>query len=281
VADNEIDPRHRDAVQREIERLIADPPARRAAQAIDWKKEADNTAGNDYFESLMDLAVRKSKLSREEIIRLWGKEDHPEPVSKTAVARETALTRARRANMPDKYRESVIDRDPVDCQALKAVKSFLSGRRKLLMLSGGRGTYKSGSSCYAIGQIEGSRYVDAIELVDIKLRDAERYRELMGARLVVLDDIGLEDKKPAQRSMFLDAWMRLVVNAYTRGGRLIVTGNVLWTDFKRHEDEGGYGVLAADRWTESGEWHDIEGDSVRPALRDRPHWTEREPGEEG
>lgn len=264
------------AVQADIQRLIANPPPRRIAPHPTFESEAEDT-GTESVSEFMQVAMRKLGCkTREEVEKLWAKDVHAEPVKKIEVSREMMRHRARKANMPDQYREHVIDRVPLDCQALSAVKDFLKGRRKLLMLSGGKGTWKSGSSCYAIGQVDGSRYVDACELVDVKFHDRERFNELMSANLVVLDDLewGVKNKTPAERAQFMGIWMRLVVNAYTRGRRLITNSNILWEAFAKNDDEGGFGVLVADRWTEAGDWIDVEGESMRPSMRDKPHWTE-------
>jgi len=275
-----ISPAARAAAQAEIEHLVANPPPKRPPSAVNWAKEAGETGGREFFEGIMALAIKRTGLTRDEIIRRWGEDEKPQQVGPQEVPRSQQLARARKANMPDKYRESVIEKSPHDCQAFSAVRKFMGSPFKLLMLSGGRGTWKSGSACWAIGQIDGARYVDAVELVDVKLRDARRYDELMSAPLVVLDDLGREDKKLAIRSMFLDAWQRFVINAYTRGRRLIVTANLTWESFAVDEQKGGYGILAADRWEESGMWVDVEGESARAKMR--PHWSEaREPGEDG
>jgi hypothetical protein len=111
------------------------------------------------------------------------------------------------------------------------------------------------------------------------MRQPERWQALLGGHLLVLDDINWEDARENQRAAFLAAWRKLVVNAYSRAKRLIVTGNVTWADFKRDEMEGGYGVLVADRWDEAGVWANISGESRRREMRNSSHWTDRALGE--
>jgi hypothetical protein len=227
----------------------------------------------------MQLAIRNTGLTREQIVERWGEEAEASPVPSSAVPGALATQRAKLAKMPDLYRDAVMIREPRDCLPLQAVKKFLASRRRLLMLSGGKGTLKSGSACWAIGQVDGSRYVDAMELVDVHLRDPDRWASLLGGHLVVLDDLGREDQREGQWALFLAAWRKLVVNAYTRGRRLVVTSNLTWDQFRRDEDDGGYGALAADRWNECGSWIDVPGESQRKAMRTAPHWTDEGNGD--
>lgn len=266
----------RDAAAREIERLIKNPPVQKPETAVEindrevvqWKE-----ASSKALETLMDLAVKKTGKSREWIMSQWGKEEQAPELSRQVAPRSLQVQRARMAKCPDLYRDAVIARDPIDCQALKAVKKFLAGRRRLLMMTGGKGTWKSGSACYAIGQVEGSRYVFAPELDDVYRNQRERWMSLLGGTLVVLDDLGREDQRDGERPKFLKPWTLLVENAYAHGKRLIVTGNVTWPDFKRAEVNGGYGVLAADRWDEAGVWEIIGGESKRREMRNSTHWA--------
>lgn len=283
---DEVKPWQREAAAREIQRLLEEPNRIRDKPLNPSYPETDaeRAVGSSMFEQLMAVAVKQTGMTREEIIALWGKEPPAAPAPRPAFDREQAIARARAAHMPDLYRQAVIERDPRPCHALEKVRTFLAGRARLLMLSGGPGTLKSGSACWAIGQVDGARYVDAIELVDVHLRDPERWSSLLGGHLVVLDDLGREDQRDGQRGLFLTAWTKLVINAYTKAKRLVVTSNLRWEHFSRYEDDGGYGVLTADRWKESGLWIDVPGESQRPALRKEAaakHWTDREPGEEG
>lgn len=247
-----------------------------AAEQRADETERDKLLGAQALERLRALACKKTGLTLEQFLAEEAKATlSSPPVPKLDPPIELRRHRARLADMPERYRTCVIDREPLQCKALEAVKKFLGSRRKFLMLNGGSGTFKSGSSCWSIGQLDGSRFVYGPELVRTCIEKKDKYAGLLNARLLVFDDLARE-KRDGSWNTFLGAFDELFERAYTRGTKLILTANTSWAAFAKENEAGGYGKRLADRFEEDGTWFNVPGESQRLALRD--HWSDREPG---
>lgn len=109
-------------------------------------------------------------------------------------------------------------------EATQVVDEWLAGTKRLLLLSGGVGTGKSVAAGYAIKRSPG-RWMHASEIAKAaRFENDDRMRELKGARLLVVDDLGSE---------FNDAsgWGRahlttLLLERYEDNLRTIITTNM-------------------------------------------------------
>ncbi len=271
------------AAQREmaasgIQRLIDNPPLPKPeTPAVRNEKEVERqrAIGTKALADLRALACKQTGLTLEQLLEAEKNVSHSASViPESAPPLDLALRRAKLAGMPDLYRKHVIERIPLVCKPLSYVKAFLSSGHRFLMLSGGPGTFKSGSACWAISQIDGSRYVEARALTRIHIEQREKFEELMRGPLLVLDDLGRE--RSDSKAAFIAAFDEIFDNAYMNSKRLIITSNVTAQQFAREPENGGYGSRVADRFKEAGVWKIIEGASQRASLR----LPDREPGED-
>lgn len=235
--------------------------------------EPRKAIASEEFEQILEIACRATGMSRAEMLRATGLEwrdlhrkEEPKPIT-LADIRE----RMTRARVPELFIRSVGVRAPVDCFALREVRSFLEARnRRVLVLSGGRGTRKTGSAAWALGQLMGGRFLASSRILATVIDDRDYWSECLRAPLLVLDDLGVEVRD--SRGTFLTHFHALIENAYSACRRLIVTTNLSFSQFRAEPDQGGYGVRVYDRIVECGTWSTVAGESVRASLR--------EPGED-
>jgi hypothetical protein len=179
----------------------------------------------------------------------------------------------RRVEVPDRLpRESVAsrgvlemhlcaiyDREPIECEALTHVRTFMGSPKTLLVLSAGTGTRKSGSASWALTRKAG-RFVTAEECGRIAgSRDADDrhvWQMTRGTPLLVIDDLGgeyVDDK-----GWFVKAFNALVDYRYGSKLKTIITTNLEAARFKET-----YGERVTDRIREAGAWRNLGGASVR------------------
>lgn len=234
-----IDPRL-DAIERK-KREIAEAEAAREA-----------VGANDTVDVIMQAAIRATGMTREQILA-----GAPQPLALPAPTadRDTVVARG----VPELHIRHVYDNAPAPCDALDAVRDFISGPQTLLVLSGGVGTRKSGSACWALSQRAG-RYVTADDLSRLAAAKDEEgvvaYRKAKKAQLLVVDDLGGEYLD--EKGWFARVFNSLIDHRYSACLKTIITTNLDPAKFKAN-----YGERVADRIRESGRFLEVGGQSVR------------------
>lgn len=233
-----------------------------AVVASEQRRELE-TAG-EILRSVRQAALKATGLSGEELDAMAAMAAE-EPVHAGPDARTIARGRLRRAGAPRRHIEHVVDQEPDECDALRAVRAFMGDPKAwCLVLSGGVGTQKTGSCCWALKHEEGGMFVEADELLAIALEDKPRYLRLKRAHLVVLDDLGCELRDP--KGYWIKTFTTLMNGWYSACARVLITCNVSSDFFKQRIEDGGYGERVADRIREHGRFVEIAGESVRRRL---------------
>lgn len=237
------------AARKEMQTRAAD----NARAVVEKEREADERSTAEVMRSFQELAARETKLTVEQLLAMDGGIDAPPQRPKAD--RETVAARG----VPELHLKHVYDKAPIECEALTTVQEFLGSDMTLLVLSGGVGTRKSGSACWALAERAG-RYVTADDLSGLAAaRDEEGivlYRQLKKAALLVIDDLGgeyVDDK-----GWFVRALASIVDARYAACLKTIMTTNLNAERFK-----ATYGERIADRIRESGRFRDVAGLSVR------------------
>lgn len=210
----------------------------------------------EMVQKFVDIAVKATGLSADELRRRGEEmgEEFPQGIEQRA-DRETVVKRG----VPEIHLEAIYDREPVDCDALKSVTTFLLGRQTLLILSGGVGIRKTGSACYALVRKPGV-FVTADDLGRVAAAKDDESREAWQrarrAQVLVVDDLGgeyLDDK-----GWFFRVLNGLIDHRYGMKLKTIITTNVDSATFKQL-----YGDRIVDRLREAGRWVNLGGESVR------------------
>jgi hypothetical protein len=167
--------------------------------------------------------------------------------------------------VPEKHIKAIYDREPIECDALRAVRDFLAGDKTTLVLAGGTGTRKSGSACWALTQRPGV-FVTEDEVLRLYAsrapEDIESWRRIRQAQVLVVDDIGeYSDDKGWGVKVITGLWN----HRYSSELKLIVTVNKTPAEFKAE-----FGERIVDRVRESGRFVELGGQSVRGGNRDTP-----------
>lgn len=254
--------------QAEIDRLIKHPPERNTRPAERFS-DLGGAMG-----ILADVDAFRAKLAADRGMTLerWmaaeAAVNHPcEVVPITPTPRMLARRRMTQAGVPARFIEHVADKEPLDCDPLKNVRDFLNGPDGFRVISGGKGTRKTGSACWALGQLDGGVFLDVKQITRLSIEQRSRWDRILEAPLVVLDDLGTETRD--EKGYFGSAVSELINSTYSHRRRLIVTCNMSKDTFQRV-----YGERELDRLREAGKWSTIGGQSVR-------QYEIREPGEEG
>lgn len=212
----------------------------------------------EYCTSIMAIASKATGMSIDELKKRGAEMPVPtleelRPVER--ISREVVASRC----VPEIHLEAVYDREPVDCDAMVAVRGFVAGPMTLLVLSGGVGVRKTGSSCWALTQRPGL-FVKADELLRLAASkdgdDIAKYKRARCTQTLIVDDLGgeyVDDK----------GWAVRVLNSildfrYENRLKTIITTNLDAQSFK-----ATYQERIADRLRESGRFYLIGGTSVR------------------
>lgn len=237
-------------------------PAKRAADILRGPAPDVGPLG-DFAESVIAVAERATGKSRAWLLSEAAK------MAASAAAREDAATPKRPTRetvagrgVPELHLCNVYDREPEACSALQAVRWFLAGSQTVVVLSGGVGTRKTGSACWALTQRSGTftSANEAIRASASKLPDdIERWRRIRATQLLVLDDLGgeyVDDKgfRVAQVNALFD-------ERYGAKAKTIVTTNLDSKAFR-----ATYGERVSDRIRESDGWKPIGGESIRREI---------------
>ncbi len=274
---NEPTDAQRAAAAAEIERLIANPPTHHPSDpGKRWpESERANLIGSKALQAIRELACKQTGLTMAQLLEAEANVSHPREFI-TSVPSERALARRRmmKAGVPELFIASVADKAPLECEPIKYIREFLDSRDGFRVLSGGKGTRKTGSACWALGQLDGGAFVHSRDLTRLSIEQRDKWDAINQAPLVVLDDLGTERRD--DKGAFNAAVSELIDRAYSSRRRLVLTCNLTKDTFK-----AVYGEREFDRMREVGKWSVIGGVSVRQ-YEPAKNWTEpREPGEEG
>ncbi len=167
---------------------------------------------------------------------------------------------------------------PAECDALAKVRALYAEPpegRTIVMLSGGLGVRKTGSACWLLGKGDGGVYVEADELLAVKIEDPKRYLKLKHAPLVVIDELGTEI--PDEKGYWLKTFGVLFNSWYASRARVVMTSNLV-ADSEADSEKVPvgqrmvrkppgfrqlYGSKVWSRFEQRGKWFDIGGESVR------------------
>jgi hypothetical protein len=211
----------------------------------------------EFARETMAAAMRATGLSEAEIrfrAAAMGQEMPAMPVER--VSRETVAARG----VPEKHLRAIYDREPIECDALDAVRAFLASDKTSLVLAGGVGTRKSGSACWALTQRPGVFLTEdeVLRLYASRLEDdIAAMRRARQAQVLVIDDIGeYSDDKGWGTKVITGLWN----HRYSSELKLIVTANKTAKEFAAE-----FGQRIVDRVRESGRFVELGGKSVRRA----------------
>lgn len=244
----------------EIARAARDRQAMRVRAAENARRVVaeDSRRQDEEFDGLLDRVVRKAEqatgLTREQMLAMPDERTMaPEP---QRITREAVKGRG----VPELHLEGIFDREPIECDALEAVRRFLRDpAMKFLVLAGAVGTRKSGSACWALTQTSGL-YLKAKKISRLAASHDEEsvntWRQASRVGLLVLDDLSMgyfDDK-----GWFLSCLTELIDDRYEAKLRTIITCNLTIEDFRKR-----VGDVAVDRIREHGEFYVVGGSSVR------------------
>lgn len=166
-------------------------------------------------------------------------------------------TLSRQRGIPELHLRHVYDQVPAECDALFAVRNLLENRdQSLLVLSGGVGTRKTGSACWALIERPG-RFVTSSALYRLSVcrKDADQYKATRRAQVLVVDDLGCEYR---DKGWFVGEINDIVNERYADCKKTIITTNLDGPAFKER-----YCDRVADRIWEAGKFVELGGESVR------------------
>jgi DNA replication protein DnaC len=220
----------------------------RQIAANEAKRDAGSIAA--VMLEFQQVAAKATGLTVEQLL---AAEVATENVEKARIAREVVANRG----VPEIHLRHVYDADPVNCDALNAVRTLVGGQSLFLVLTGGVGTRKSGSAAWALTQRSGL-FISANELARCARSNDEEsratWRSLRRLDLAVIDDVGSEYDSDWFRSVFND-----VVNTrYEACLKTIITCNLEPDVFKKR-----YGDRVLDRIRGTGIYQGIGGGSAR------------------
>jgi hypothetical protein len=237
--------------------------------------------GGAAVQQLRELACRRTGLTMEQLLEaekaiVWPREIIPVTPSPRMLARR----RMAEAHVPELFIACVGDKEPLACDPLTKVRDFLDGTSAFLVLSAAKGTMKTGSACWALGQVDDGAFIEAQDVVQESIEKTTRWQHALAASLLVFDDLGTEKcRTDGEIAQFYDSFYRLFNGVYTGRRRMIITCNLTIEQFKREPEQGGYGTRLYDRFRECGKWWNVGGESVRGQQSEMP--LERVPGEDG
>lgn len=254
---------HRAMAQEAIEQLVANPPGPRAREVAAYETFAMDIIGdvNRFREKL----AKAKGFTLEQWLAMEADVSHPrEFVEVRPSHRVIARRRMLAAGVPEMYIADVADKEPLDCRPYQVVQGFLNSKDGFHVLSGGKGTRKTGSAAWALGQLDGGAFIEAADVVKTAIEQKDRWEHIVHkAPLVVLDDVGTEKRTGELPASFGAAFSDLVNKVYGNRRRLIITCNLTRDSFRKT-----YGEREYDRIKHVGQWSDIAGQSVRDYHRE-------------
>lgn len=194
-----------------------------------------------------------------QVVESWAERNPPEkePEWKPTVARKLVGDTRR---VPERHLQSIYDREPVDCDALRHVREFVADKSAhMLLLLGLPGTRKTGSACWALTQRSGL-FVAGRELSRIAMSkftdEQDLFRSFFKTSFLIFDDLGTEYSD--DKGWIISIIDGLVDARYAACLKTIFTSNLSPTEFKQK-----YGERFADRLRECGRVVTLGGESVR------------------
>jgi hypothetical protein len=169
-------------------------------------------------------------------------------------ARRQMRSRLTIAGVPERVLVVAFDREPLETEAIKALRDALGKRPTIVVLSGGVGCGKSCAAAWWLGQ-HGGDWISAGDLSKISPYEGGGTDRLRSQRLV-LDDLGVEylDAKG-----FLQATLDGVIDhRYANMLPTVITTNLSAAEFKAR-----YGKRVEDRIREAGAFVVITSPSLR------------------
>jgi DNA replication protein DnaC len=209
----------------------------------------------EFARRMMAMAIKATGMSESQIREAAEKMGDALPERpRTRDSRQVVADRG----VPEKHIKSIYDREPIECDALRAVRDFLDSDKTSLVLAGGTGTRKSGSACWALTHRPGVFVTEdeVMRLYTSRLPDdIEAWRRIRQAQVLVVDDIGeYSDDKGWGVKVITGLWN----HRYSSELKLIVTANKTPAEFKAE-----FGERIVDRVRESGRFVELGGQSVR------------------
>ena len=239
----------------------------RRVRALDEEKERNDLS--DMMERMTSLAERATGLTREQLaaaaLALNAAPAEVRPYTAPVNPRRRRMVTA---GVPELHVKHIGDMEPEECDALRLVREhFQRPSGGFLVLGGGKGTRRTGSASWMLGQVDGGVFVDARDLIDIAVHDRPMFLRLRRAKYVVLDDLGAEDIGAGNdQAVFQQKLDGLWNGWYGAEAYVIATGNITRAQFD------AYGERIKDRMDERGRFFSIGGTSVRAGMR--KHWIE-------
>lgn len=159
--------------------------------------------------------------------------------------------------------------EPVETEALEAVRSWSPSTRNMLVLVGDRGSGKTVAATWrALRDPRPSFYSFAHAGEVARLgRYSREWATVMNAPALCLDDVGSEylDK----HGSFASDFEELLNKFYSMKRPLVITVNITAKEFGTR-----YGGRVVDRLVEAGRWVTIRDSSMRRGLNETLPWDE-------
>lgn len=235
--------------------VVAEPTSRKPAAAPSVMDGDIPTP--DFYRAMIAAACKATGMTEDELrakAEQMGTE-YPQPEQR--LDRETVVARG----VPEIHIRAVFDREPIECEALDAIRGFLAGDKTTLVLAGGVGVRKTGSACWALTQRAGV-FVTADECVRLAASrlpdDIEAWRRARNAQVLVIDDLGGEYND--DKGWSVKVFNGLLDHRYASGLKTIIT-----TNLKRDRFKADYGERIADRIAGAGRYLTLGGQSARRA----------------
>lgn len=250
------------ALARSMERIAEEPFGYGGRDAYyrsqnTWGETEEAKAEREKADAVLELAAAQAKTTPEyleyerrhaEIRQRWD--------------RVYRWNRAVLAGVPRHHVDAVIDGAfDANKRAMLAVREFLAGEHRLLVLAGGVGTGKTMASAWLaakIAEVRGRKVemITAPGLARVSVYKEDEVGPLERCDLLIVDDVGTEflDTK----GMFLTQFDSLMNERYANDRRTVITTNLTAKAFSER-----YGERLIDRVRESGRFVEIAGESMR------------------
>ena len=183
--------------------------------------------------------------------------------------RELAVARVRRARVRGRIPARVVpllDAGVRPTACVEAVRAFVASQLSILVLAGGVGSGKTVAACEAVeraGLAGSSLFVKALDLVRAGTFDEDFWREVRTAKLLVVDDLGVEPLD--EKGWALANLLALIDARYDDATKTILTTNLDADRFlARYGADGG---RLRDRMREAGQFFETREDSLRGGGR--------------
>jgi hypothetical protein len=177
------------------------------------------------------------------------------------------------AGAPPLHIENVYDREPIACDALRVIREFMADRTLgFLVLVGGKGTYKTGSACWALSRQSPGFFTKSKKLLDLAFDNKPAYQRLATARVVVFDELGWE--KPDRDGHWLATFVDLFDDWYGSLAKVIFTANLGGEDENEQSTVGQSTGNPGEQLTALADFRRRYGERIYDRLRERGRLVE-------